>query len=124
MSIRVEPDQKTPTAAIELTIRNPLPDYDLEVVEADVPRDVDPMLASQGFQDLVDEARAILATTITQRNLEIAQLTGAICSNGSTHRPGIWLVLREKNAPPGAPMSPAAQAQVAEIASELNTRLQ
>ena len=41
-------------------ITNQLPDYDLEDIEAPIPRDVDPMLASQGFKDLLDEARAIL----------------------------------------------------------------
>lgn len=60
MSIKIAHDKAVPTASIELMIMNPLPDYDLEEVEAPIPRDVDPMLASQGFKDLLDEVRAIL----------------------------------------------------------------
>jgi hypothetical protein len=124
MSIRIEHDAKAPNAAIELTILQPLPDYDLDEVEASIPRDVDPMLASQGFHDLLDEARAILAAVLPGTNLEVGQLTGAICSEGGVHRPGIWLVLREIGAPRDAAMSAAAKAQVATLAANLRTRLQ
>jgi len=124
MSIRIENDVKAATAAIELTIRHPLPDYDIEEVEHAVPRDVDPVLASQGFHDLLDEARGILRTALRENGLEVLQLTGAICSEGHVHRPGLWLVLREKGAPAGAPMSHAAQASVAAVADELLRRLQ
>jgi hypothetical protein len=75
-------------AAIELTIRRPLPDYDLDEIEHSIPRDVDPMLASQGFHDLLDEARGILAKALQGNRLEVVQLTGAICSEGRVHRPG------------------------------------
>ena len=78
VSVRIQYDAKAPNAAIELQIRRPLPDYDLEEIEAQVPRDVDPMLASQGFHDLLDEARNILARVLDGSGLEVAQLTGAI----------------------------------------------
>lgn len=124
MSIRIENDAKAPTAAIELTIRHPLPDFDIEEVEHQIPRDVDPVLASQGFHDLLDEARGILGATKHANGLEVMQLTGAICSEGRVHRPGLWLVLREKGAPSGAPMTPKAQASVAAVADELDHKLQ
>jgi hypothetical protein len=124
MSIRIENDAKSPTAAIELTIRHSLPDYDIEEVEHSVPRDVDGVLASQGFHDLLDEARGILGTAVRENGLEVVQLTGAICSEGNVHRPGLWLVLREKAAPAGAPMSAKAQASVAAVADELLRALQ
>jgi hypothetical protein len=98
-------------------ITHPLPDYDLEEVEAPIPRDVDPMLASQGFKDLLDETRTILDRELPAANLEIAQLTGAICHDKSVHRPGIWLVLRERNAQKA--MSAAAMKQVADIAETI-----
>ncbi len=44
--IRIEHDENAPTAAVELAILHPLPDYDLDEVEAIIPRDVDVMLAS------------------------------------------------------------------------------
>jgi hypothetical protein len=124
MSIRIENDAKSPTAAIELTIRHSLPDYDIEEVEHPVPRDVDGVLASQGFHDLLDEARGILGTAVRENGLEVVQLTGAICSEGNVHRPGLWLVLREKAASAGAPMSAEAQASVASVADELLRALQ
>jgi len=124
MSIRIENDAKAPTAAVELTIRHPLPDYDIEEVEHPVPRDVDGVLASQGFHDLLDEARGILGSAVHANSLEVVQLTGAICSEGRVHRPGLWLVLRETGAPLGSPMSPKAQASVAAVADELEHKLQ
>lgn len=91
-------DNNAPTVSVELMIRKPLDDYDLIEVEAETPRDVDPMLASQGFKDLIDDARGILEREFAGSNLAIAQLTGAICHDGGVHRPGIWLVVEEKNA--------------------------
>jgi len=98
-------------------ITHPLPDYDLEEVEAPIPRDVDPMLASQGFKDLLDETRTLLDRELPAANLEIAQVTGAICHDKSVHRPGIWLVLRERNS--NIEMSAAATQQVARIAETI-----
>jgi hypothetical protein len=123
MTVKIEHDANAPTAAVELPIRHPLPDYDLEEVEAPVPRDVDPMLASQGFKDLLDEARSVLDTLLDGTGLEIAQITGAICPHGARFRPGIWLVLRESGAAVGQPMSAGARARVATVAEQLPTRL-
>jgi hypothetical protein len=124
MPMRIQPDANAPNAAVELPIHQPLPDYDLEEVEASIPRDVDVMLASQGFLDLIDEARGILKAALGQGGLELIQLTGAICGHGGVHRPGLWLVFRESGAAPGNPMSPAAQQRVAALAEQLRTQLQ
>jgi len=121
--VRIEHDAKAPNAAVELPIHHPLPDYDLEEVEAGVPRDVDPMLASQGFHDLLDEARSVLAQVLPGAGLEVVQLTGAICNDSHVHRPGLWLVLRETGVAPGQPMSPTAKTRVASLADELRSRL-
>lgn len=122
MAIKIAHDTGKPTASIELMITQPLPDYDLNEVEASMPRDVDPMLASQGFKDLLDEARTILDRELAGSGLEIAQLTGAISNDRNLHRPGIWLVLRERNA--AKEMSQAARERVAAIAETLRTTLQ
>src|SRR5262249_56109930 len=60
MSIRLIPDDDKPYTAIEIAIECPLPDYDLHEVEMPTPREVDTILVSQGFRDLVDDARGIL----------------------------------------------------------------
>ena len=122
MAIRISHDAGTPTASVELMITQPVPDYDLEEVEAPVPRDVDPMLASQGFKDLLDEVRGILDRELAGSGLEIAQLTGAICHDKAVHRPGIWLVLRERSA--AKEMSPAARQRVAAVAEIIRRNLQ
>jgi hypothetical protein len=124
MTASIQPDANGPTAAVELPIRRPLPDCDLHEIEAPIPRDVDPMLASQGFLDLLDEARGILQAAIGQNGLELVQLTGAICGHEGAHRPGLWLVFREAGAAPGRPMSAAAQARLATLAEQLRTTLQ
>jgi hypothetical protein len=124
MTLRIEPDANAPSAAVEVPIRRPLPDFDLHEIEAPIPRDVDVMLASQGFLDLLDEARGILLAALGQSGLELIQLTGAICGHQGAHRPGLWLVFREAGAAPGLPMSLAAQARVASVAEQLRAQLQ
>ncbi|HEV2489438.1 MAG TPA: hypothetical protein VGT03_06500 [Candidatus Acidoferrales bacterium] len=123
MAVKISHDANAPTASVELMITRPLEDFDLTEVEAPVPREVDPMLASQGFKDLLDEARAILEREFKGNGLEIAQLTGAICHDGKVHRPGIWLVVRERNAA-GKEMSAAARTRVAAAAEAVRTGLE
>lgn len=122
--MKLQMDAHAPTASIEWMIARPLPDYDLVEVEGGVPRDVDPMLASQGFKDLLDEARALIEGKLTGTGIEIIQLTGAICAYGGVFRPGIWLVLCDSGASPGAPMPDAAQARLAPIAQTVSEALQ
>jgi len=128
MAIRITNDAGAPTASVELAITRPLPDYDLEEVEAGVPREVDPMLASQGFKDLLDEARSILEDVLEGSGLEITQLTGAICTDKkgeqTVYRPGLWLVVRETAAPAGREMSEAARGRLAGAADALSASLQ
>jgi hypothetical protein len=115
MPAKITYDTHAPTASIELMITQPLPDYDLEEVEAPIPRDVDPMLASQGFLDLLDEVRAQLKKELADGQLEVIQLTGAICHDKSIHRPGIWLVVREKSS--AKEMSLAARDRVQSVSN-------
>ncbi len=124
MSIKIAHDSNAPTASIELMITRALPDYDLEEVAATVPREIDPILASQGFKDLIDETRSLLDRELVGSGLEVAQLTGAICHDHNVHRPGLWLVLREAAVGAGQPMSNAARTRVAAIAEALRTDLQ
>lgn len=111
MPVKISYDTDAPTASLELMITKPVPDYDLDEVEAPIPRDVDPMLASQGFLDLLDEVRGLLQKELADGPLEVIQLTGAICHDKAIHRPGIWLVLREKTGE--KQMTAAAREQVA-----------
>jgi len=122
MTIKISHDAGAPTASIELMITQPLPDYDLDEVEAPVPREVDPMLASQGFKDLLDEVHGILDRELAGSGLEIAQLTGAICHDKGVHRPGIWFVLREGGG--AKEMSAGAHERVAAVAETIRRSLQ
>ena len=122
MAIKITHDANAPTASVELTITQPLDDFDLTKVAAPIPRDIDPILASQGFKDLLDEARAILEREFYGAGLEIAQLTGAICRDEAVYRPGIWLVVREPNAV-AKEMSPAARTRIAATAECLRSTL-
>lgn len=122
MAIKISHDTGAPTASIELMITRPLPDYDLDEVEAVIPRDVDPMLASQGFKDLLDEARGILERELGGSGLEIAQLTGAICHDGRVHRPGVWLVLCERGA--GKEIFASGRERIATVTENLRKNLQ
>ncbi|HVH70792.1 MAG TPA: hypothetical protein VNB49_06760 [Candidatus Dormibacteraeota bacterium] len=146
MPMRVIPDENQPSAAIEIPLEKPLLDYDLEELEQPTPRDVDGILVTQGFRDLVDDARGILTELIANppaehhsngemlaidltkpkpHPLEITQLTGAICpTEDEVYRPGLWVVLRDPAAPTKSPLPESTLRRVSAIAAELVKRLQ
>ncbi len=125
MSMRVIPDQDQPSAAIEISLEKPLPDYDLLQLEQPTPRDVDAVLVSQGFRDLVDDARGVLTDLLDHSGLEITQLTGAICpGDDEVYRPGLWIVLRDPHAAPKTTLPAATQERISGAATELSKRLQ
>lgn len=144
MSIRVIPDEDQPSAAIEISLEKPLPDYDLLQMEQPTPRDVDFVLVSQGFRDLVDDARGVLMdflahppyqanspehanldfTHSTPLPLEITQLTGAICpGDDEVYRPGLWIIVRDPHGKPKTTLPAATQERISAIAAELAKRL-
>jgi hypothetical protein len=142
MSMRIAPDKNKPSVAIEIPLTKPLPDYDLDQVEQPTPRDIDGILVSQGFRDLVDDARGILTdlvahpptpkdgshfqdfyTSNTPR-LEIAQLTGAICpGDEEVYRPGLWIVLKDSKAAPTQSLNEVTLEYVRLIAAALTKKL-
>lgn len=148
--MRITPDERQPSATIEIPLEKTLPDYDLEELELPTPRDVDAVLVSQGFRDLVDDSRGVLQDLIanfsgepdqsahpemdpTPLNLdcigpapyEIAQLTGAICpGDDEVYRPGLWIVLRDAHAPLREPLSPHSLGRITGIAGEFVRRMQ
>ena len=144
MSIRISADEKHPSASIEIPLAKPLPDYDLEQLEQPTPRDVDAVLVSQGFRDLVDDARGVLLdllahpphvanaqegsdldfTSQAAPHLELTQLTGAICpGDDNVYRPGLWIVVRDPHAQPKTALCHATQLRLAAIAKEFVKRL-
>jgi hypothetical protein len=146
MATRIVPDEDKPSVAIEISLEKPLPDYDLEEIELPTPRDVDGVLVSQGFRDLVDDARGVLLEILCRRPhdfatessrltdlglaphefhpMEISQLTGAICpGNDEIYRPGLWIVLRDGLAPPNLGLPEVILDRVKRYASELVHRL-
>src|SRR5215813_13484239 len=121
MAMRILADNDKPSVAIEIPLEHPLPDYDLEQLEQPTPRDVDAILVSQGFRDLVDDARGVLMDLMAHpppepgseseldlthegsHSLELMQLTGAICpGDDEVYRPGLWIVIRDRLANPKA----------------------
>jgi hypothetical protein len=145
MPIKIVPDEDKPSIAIEIPLEKPLPDYDLEDLEKASPREVDGILVSQGFRDLVDDARGVLIEVLnehhksiaeessrltdldltpeTREPMEITQLTGAICPDDETYRPGLWIVLRDNHAPANQPLSPAILERVKHYADEFVKRM-
>jgi len=145
MPIRIVPDETQPSASIEIPLEKPLPDYDLEQLAQPTPREVDAILVTQGFRDLVDDARGILTElmcapapmhrdagdvleidlTPTPHPLEITQLTGAICPDEEeSYRPGLWIVLLDPAAPSKSPLPDSTMRHISAMAAELVKRLQ
>jgi hypothetical protein len=124
MAMRIVPDQDKPSIAIEIPLENPLPEYDLEQLEQPTPRDVDSILVSQGFRDLVDDARGVLLELLSSTGMEIVQLTGAICpADDDVYRPGLWIVVRDPQANQKAGLPAAAQQRISHIALDLVRRI-
>ncbi|HEY2820685.1 MAG TPA: hypothetical protein VGJ06_06545 [Candidatus Acidoferrum sp.] len=144
MALRIIPDEGKPSAALEIPLDRPLIDYDLEQIDQPTPRDVDGVLVSQGFRDLIDDARGILTDLLAhephaassrdceldlshsnEHVLQLEQLTGAICpGDDEVYRPGIWIVLRDAKANPKASLPQATKERIASIGRELMKRLQ
>jgi hypothetical protein len=120
-----------------------MPDYDLDQTDQPTPRDVDGVLVSQGFRDLIDDARGILTELLAhephatsrgykldlshsnEHALQLEQLTGAICpGDDEVYRPGLWIVLRDTQANQKASLPQAAKERIDCIARELMKRLQ
>jgi len=145
MSTRIIPDDDKPSVAIEISLEKPLPDYDLCEIDQPTPRDVDGVLVSQGFRDLVDDARGVLMEIMSEpppdpagsseltdldltppetHAMEIAQVTGAICpGNDEIFRPGLWIILHDHKVPPDQPLPAATVERVQHFADQLVKRL-
>jgi hypothetical protein len=140
--MRIAPDKNKPSVAVEIPLTKPLPDYDLEEIEQPTPRDIDGILVSQGFRDLVDDARGILVDLIAHPppapdgshfldlypsgspHLEISQLTGAICpGDEEVYRPGLWIVLKDSKAAPNQSLNENTLAQIRHIVVALVKKL-
>jgi len=140
---RIVPDEDEPSAAIEIPLAKPLPDYNLVQVDQPTPRDVDALLMSQGFCALIDDARGVLMDLLAhppaRRNahptldlthagppvLQLIQLTGAICpGDDEVYRPGLWIVLRDPKARPRTRLTAATEQLVTAIADEFISRMQ
>ncbi len=141
--MRIVPDEGKPSVAIEIPLETPLPDYDLEQLDQPTPRDVDAILVSQGFRDLVDDARGVLMDLLANppveptdeceldlthegsHSLELSQLTGAICpGDDEVYRPGLWIVIHDRRANPKASLPQGMREHISAIAREFVKRLQ
>jgi len=122
--MRIIPDEKQPSAAIEIPLEKPLPEYDLHELEQPTPRDIDAILVTQGFRDLVDDARGVLTDLLSGTGFEITQLTGAICPDEEeSYRPGLWIIVRDTRGAQGRDLPPESRARVSAAAAELVKRL-
>ena len=144
MPARIVSDEGKPSAAIEIPLEKPLPDYDLEQIDQPTPRDVDAILVSQGFRDLVDDSRGILMDLLSnephaadtshgraldlshanEHSLQVEQLTGAICpGDDEVYRPGLWIVIRDVHANQRESLSAVTKERIGAIAREFVKRI-
>jgi len=125
MPARIVLDQDKPSAAIEIPLEKPLPDYGLERLEYPTPRDIDRLLVSPGFRDLVDDGRGVLTELLGGTGLEITQFTGAICpSEEDVYRPGLWIVLMDPRADAKSALPSATKQRISRAVDTLIERLQ
>lgn len=124
MPIRIEADEEQPSATVEIPLTKPLPDYDLEQIEQPTPRDVDGILVSQGFRDLIDDGRGVLTELLSGTGLQITQFAGAICpGDDEVYRPGVWIIVRDAKAPLKSKLSERSMETVRSSVQHLVERL-
>jgi hypothetical protein len=124
MAIRIVADQEQPSATIEIPITKPLPDYGLEQVEQPTPRDVDGILVSPGFRNLIDDGRGVLTELLSGTGFQITQFTGAICpGDDEVYRPGLWIIVLDTKAPPKSRLSDEAMSTLRHAVEQLVERL-
>jgi hypothetical protein len=121
MSITIRFDKGKPLASAELMIKSRPPGYELGVTEAPEARHLEPTLASQGFQHLLEEIRSILERELQGSRLEVVQLRGAAFHDVKVYRPGICFTLREGAVTEA--MSEPARERVTDIAETIRERL-
>jgi hypothetical protein len=140
--MRIAADKDQPSVAIEIPLRKPLPEYDLEQMEQPTPREIDALLVSQGFRDLVDDARGVLTELVSNPpalpnttglvemeltdvpDFEITQLTGAICpGDDGVYRPGLWMVMKDRKSTVRKSLSEVSMEYVRALVNEFLKRL-
>ena len=124
MAIRIVADQEQPSATTEIPLTKPLPDYHLEQVEFPTPRDVDAVLASPGFRNLIDDGRGVLTELLSGTGFGITQFTGAICpGDDEVYRPELWIIVLDRKAPRNSKLSDRALGTIRSAIERLVPRL-
>ena len=124
MPIRTVADEEQPSATVEIPLTKPLPDYGLEQVEQPTPRDVDGILVSPGFRNLIDDGRGVLTELLSGTGFRITQFTGAICpGDDEVYRPGLWIIVLDTKAPQKSKLSDGQMERLRAAVGQLAERL-
>lgn len=83
-------------ASVEFMIRNALPNHGLTRIEAQERSEIQPVIVSQEFKDLVEAVRAAFEKELAGGKFGIARVSGIVCHDVSVYRPGILLIVQEK----------------------------
>jgi hypothetical protein len=82
-------------ASVEFMIGSALPDDRLKKPEAQERSDIQPVIASQGFKELVQAVRAAFAQELAGGKFEVLHISGIVCHDVDVYRPGILLIIEE-----------------------------
>lgn len=96
MPITIRFDRDKPIASVEFMIQSALPDHELMPIEAQERSEIQPVIASQQFKDLVEAVQSAFEKELAGGKFEIARISGIVCHDVSVYRPGILLIVQEK----------------------------
>jgi hypothetical protein len=122
MPIAIRFERGEPMASAEFMITSRLLPYGLADVEARSRREVDSVLASAEFENVLGDVRALLEGELDLGKLDIVELKGIACREAGVYRPGIRLVVRETGQK--APMSETGREQFAALAEKIREHLE
>ncbi|HXW56897.1 MAG TPA: hypothetical protein VEJ67_14195 [Candidatus Cybelea sp.] len=121
MPITIRFERGKPIASAEFMVTSRLSVSDLPDLEAPSPRELDFVLASTEFENVLGDVRAFLEGELDLGTLDVVELKGMACHDASVYRPGIRLVVRERHR--NAPMSETAREQFTALAERIREQL-
>lgn len=97
MPITIRFDRAKPMASVEFTIQDALPEYEVNEPQAGERSQIEPVLHARGFRSLIEAIRSAIEEQLSGSSFEVLRISGIVCHDVDVYRPGILLLLRERD---------------------------
>lgn len=94
--ITIRFDRQKPMASVEFVVRKAPPNYPLTKTVVEDRSEIQPVLSSLEFKALVDGVRSAFETEVADGKFEVLRVSGIVFHDVNVYRPGILLLLQER----------------------------